>query len=285
LLEVPGPWGRSGLTGSRLPAGVAGSLAAAAEAAGVRVQLIRRPGRHSGPPRRGRSTGAVRHAWALACPDDGIVRWGSWIDERELLDLDLLQSLPVRADSRSSRSLALVCTHAKHDVCCAVRGRPVAAAVEAATGRQTWETSHLGGDRFAANLLLLPEGEVFGGLDETSAVDVIRRLDAGRVTLPFYRGRVGRPQVEQAAVQLAAGALQDDTLGGVRVLLVEELDRDVGGNDRWQVRVEHSPRGCQYRLELVGWWSAPELLSCAAVAAKPARRFGLVGIQDARRRR
>ncbi|HEU5385864.1 MAG TPA: sucrase ferredoxin [Streptosporangiaceae bacterium] len=50
--------------------------------------------------------------------------------------------------------MALVCTNGKRDRCCAVRGRPVAAAIADATGWDTWESSHLGGHRFAATALL-----------------------------------------------------------------------------------------------------------------------------------
>ena len=284
LIEVPGPWGRAGLAGSRLDPQVTRPLAEAADEAGVRVQLIRRPGRHAGPRRPGAIAGAGRHAWALACPDDAVVRWGHWTDERDLLGIDLTERLDRAVHSASGpQRLALVCTHAKHDVCCAVRGRPVAAAVAAGTDRQTWETSHLGGDRFAANLLLLPEGEVFGSLDEGSAPDAAARLDGGRLTLPHYRGRVGRPPVQQAAVHLAAAALDDDRLGAVRIRSVRALAEGGPDGDRWEVLVDHEPepvggRRRAYRLVLAGWWSEPDLLSCTAVAAKPARRYDLLAM-------
>src|SRR6266700_2427315 len=48
LLEVPGPWGSSALDESRMGAGIAGQVTAAASAAGTHVLLIRRPGRR--PP-------------------------------------------------------------------------------------------------------------------------------------------------------------------------------------------------------------------------------------------
>ena len=46
--------------------------------------------------------------------------------------------------------MLLVCTHGVHDTCCAVRGRPVAAALARRWPEATWECSHVGGDRFAA---------------------------------------------------------------------------------------------------------------------------------------
>lgn len=265
LVEVPGPWGSAGLTASRLPVEVTRPLAAAADTAGVRVQLVRRPGRHA--VSRDPSPPAEGHRWALADAGLGVVRWGRWHAPADLLTIDVAEALdPLVHAATGPQRLALVCTHAKRDVCCAVRGRPVAAAVQAAVDREVWETSHLGGDRFAANLLLLPEGEVFGGLDVDSAVEVARRLDAGRLTLDAYRGRVGRPPAVQAALHLAAARLDDDRLGAVR--LVGPPGRE---GDEWTATVEHAGR--RYVVRLEEWWADPERLTCSAVAAKPARRF------------
>src|SRR3712207_7703861 len=48
------------------------------------------------------------------------------------------------------------------------------------SGWDVWECSHLGGDRFAANVLLVPTGDLFGSLDAASAVDVVRAHDEDR---------------------------------------------------------------------------------------------------------
>ena len=47
LLEQPGPWGVKALTSSHLDPALGRALEAAAEGTGVRVALIRRPGRHA----------------------------------------------------------------------------------------------------------------------------------------------------------------------------------------------------------------------------------------------
>jgi hypothetical protein len=275
LVEVPGPWGRAGLAGSRLPGVVTRPLAAAADAAGVRVQLLRAPGRHAVPRVPGAEDVVAGHAWALADPRVGVVRWGRWSAASDLLAIDLHATLDAADAGTGPQRLALVCTHARHDVCCAVRGRPVAAELAAATDRAVWETSHLGGDRFAANVLLLPEGEVFGGLDVDSAAGVVRRLDAGHVTFEHYRGRVGRSPAVQAAVHVAAVALGDDRLGAVR---------PAGGampeGDRRVVEVEHHGDHGVDRLvvTLVESWAPAEVLSCSAVEAKPSRRFAVESV-------
>ena len=45
--------------------------------------------------------------------------------------------------------LLLVCTHGRRDACCAQFGRPTAMALARRYGTAVWETTHVGGDRFA----------------------------------------------------------------------------------------------------------------------------------------
>ena len=72
----------------------------------------------------------------------------------------------------------LVCTNGRRDVCCAVRGRPVALDAAALAPGRVWEASHTGGHRFAPTGVLLPHGAT------------LARLDAGLAGAPC-RGRRG----------------------------------------------------------------------------------------------
>jgi hypothetical protein len=93
----------------------------------------------------------------------------------------------------------LVCTHGAHDVCCAVRGRPLARALPTVgPPADVWETSHLGGDRFAANVVVLPWGFLYGQVPEDGG-GLVAEHAAGRVALPFLRGRTGLAPAAQAA--------------------------------------------------------------------------------------
>jgi hypothetical protein len=82
-------------------------------------------------------------------PGQESVRWGELPTDEHLLEV-LSGSDPGEV---SEEPIYLVCTHGRHDACCAVRGRPVAAALAAAYPERTWECSHIGGDRFAANVV------------------------------------------------------------------------------------------------------------------------------------
>jgi len=46
-----------------------------------------------------------------------------------------------------------------------------------------WETTHVGGDRFAANLVILPSGGYYGRLDPEDAVRVAESALRGRIDL------------------------------------------------------------------------------------------------------
>jgi hypothetical protein len=270
LVEVPGPWGRSAPSDSRLDHYSSGRLADRAGRAGVRILLVRRPGRHAQPP------ADTPRAWAVVDTRAGRaqVRWGLWRHEHELLEVDLAATERPTADHRQGpQHLALVCTQGRHDLCCAVRGRPVALELtRSARLWDVWECSHVGGDRFAANLLLLPSGEMFGGLDPTSAVDTLTAFDAGRIVLPHHRGRVGCTPVAQAAIHhvaVATGLVERDAL---TVVAAE------GDDLHWTAEV--AGRGGRWRVDLVMRWGDAVRLTCAAGGPDRARRFDLARLTE-----
>jgi hypothetical protein len=278
LLEVPGPWGDSAFDDKHMDAGVARQLARATSAADTHVLLIRRPGRHPVPASDSRTRAM---AWAFAdtsTTSTGAARvlWGSWRDPADLLDLDLTAAIPGAANAAGPQRLALVCTNGKRDQCCALRGRPVAAAIAAATDWDTWECSHLGGHRFAATMMLLPTGDMFGWLDAKSAPEVMGRFDAGQIMLAHHRGRAGQPPAVQAALHVAAVRLGDFQRDALRSAGVRRVPAGPEGADLWEVevihRTEHSP-GTAYRVIVAESKLAPTLLSCLDDIPKAETRY------------
>jgi Sucrase/ferredoxin-like len=189
LVEQPGPWGHKGLCESHFDSTTATALEKRAGASGFRVIAIRRPGR---TPR------GVLRRWALADTRDGTTAllWGTYAADTELLDLPLDPSLGTIDDA----PLYLVCAHSKHDTCCALRGRPVAAALEAQRPGRVWECSHIGGERFAANVLVLPSGLMYGRVLPFAAPEFVSATEAGEVVGALLRGRIGLPPAAQAAL-------------------------------------------------------------------------------------
>lgn len=242
LIEHPGPWPAYGH-----PPDLPAPLAAAADrllALGVRPQLIRRTDRAG---RRPHGAPAV----FLSGGDAHGRRWLERLEPAALTGRHLAARLGPGALSAPRGPglglrwgpLLLVCTHGRREVCCARFGRPVALALAARYGPAVWETTHVGGDRFAANLVLLPQGAYFGRLDPASAVRVAGLALAGTLDLTAYRGTAGRTASRQSAEWHLRRALGEVRLGALRALPPLPGDgphrhRFARGAERYAVLVE-----------------------------------------------
>lgn len=257
LLEETGAWGPALLRCYRLPEKLRKQVAVWQAELGVRPLLIRRHGR-SAPTQRRVFVVNTAHGWAETALVDDLAEVARWdlgqIGTPEGVGLELWDD-----------PLLLVCTHGRHDACCAEFGRPVAGALAAEFGDRVWESSHLGGDRFAANLLMLPDGHTYGRLAPESAVEVVNRHLAGEITLEHHRGRNGIPPAAQAAeraVRAELGEFGVDRLSS-RVLRQDETSASV------QVRVGRDA----YLVEVTISESPSALLTCSAERPKRAKRF------------
>jgi hypothetical protein len=181
----------------------------------------------------------------LAFPARGLLLGTTFATAEDLtrIDLDSVARGEAPDWTRLDGPLFGVCTHGRHDACCAERGRPVAAALTASHPAETWEVSHMGGDRFAANMVILPQGLYYGRMEPGSASQVAALHEDGRVDLSRLRGRASYPmQVQYAEIALRRH-LEDDRLDAIRLVRrqgsISVFARD---GDEWAVavrRVEH----------------------------------------------
>lgn len=249
LIEQPGPWGREALFESRLDPAVGRALHERAHSTSVRVLLIRRPGRTA----HGRRHGFLAHTG----------RQSRWLEElslddpAELLDLDwtrLGRGEPPGYGNRVTGAVYLACTNGRHDQCCATWGRPPAQALAGVAGDRAWECSHIGGDRFAGNLVCLPDGVYYGRLGPAEVPRVVALHERGRLDLEHYRGRCCYPPVVQAAEHFLR---RDEALTGLDDLVAEWREGGSGGDvavrfagagGRWLVRLRASAAGTERLL-------------------------------------
>ncbi|MGJ7440804.1 sucrase ferredoxin [Aquipuribacter sp. MA13-6] len=278
LLEQPGPWGRDALLSSRLDAGVAAAMSRRATAAGARVLLVRRHGRAGHTPQ-------GRRHWALvdSRPGTEAVRWGRFEQDEELLHVALdgpVVALPHEGPGDPTRPVYLACAHGRHDTCCAVRGREVASALDELAPGRVWECSHVGGCRFAANVVVLPHGLYYGGVTPASAAGLVEATENGQVVPDLLRGRSSLPAAVQAAQHharevLAGGETRIDDLRPLRSRAAEDgsvvVDLERAGTDRVvQVTVAQTPSG------------PPTPLTCAAPRPSSPLAWDLITLAEHR---
>ena len=264
LIEHPGPWAFDALAESGIDSAVLERLLRATSAANGRTLLIRR---------HGRVETAHEQAWAVADVAEGRIRWGTWRDDTDLLAARDALSEP--STDWSDDPVMLVCTHGRHDTCCAVRGRPVAEALSERHGDRVWECSHVGGDRFAASVVVLPDGTYYGGLDGPDAADVLDRHLAGTVTPDHLRGSSMLPPVAQAAAVAVHERFGPGGARDVRSASIETI-----GPGEW--RVELTCAG-QLPTRVVAAVEArrspPAVLTCRAPQETAARTFAVTDLQ------
>lgn len=258
LYRRDGAWGEQALTESGLP--------------GTIGQVLRSTDRR---PR----TKAILYRGTVAS-DDGphaVVRARSTVGDERLEELPLgdppaaeavaalVAHEPAPWQSGDDLTLA-VCTNGRHDQCCANFGRPLVRAFRA-LDEPVWECSHIGGDRFAGNVLVLPHGLYFGRVDPEALEAFLADLRTGLLPMDHYRGRSALPMPAQAAeiaVRRALGDRRVDALTGWRL--------QADGDRRWQATIDLA--GATHRVDVIQSSDAvPRLLTCDAANPEPPRHF------------
>ncbi|MCB0088889.1 MAG: sucrase ferredoxin [Caldilineaceae bacterium] len=264
-LEYPFPWGNKALPESALSDPVKQQLRAwEGEIPGARIQLIKQ---RSLP---------LRHATVDTIPGQSIAFFVSIAQEmhsvtyrfdlasyQDLLDLNLPALAAQWHNSAHSASnpdaidipsgaqlhaepLFLVCTNGKRDRCCAKWGLPVYQSMADYAGQCVWQTTHTGGHRFAATLVCLPEGVMYGWVTPDDAQPLIDAHRAQQIyRLDRYRGRSCHRQPAQAAdyylrTQTNALGLHDHSLADVNPV----------ADNRWQIAFRNADTGALHGVGL-----------------------------------
>src|ERR1700712_4595671 len=225
LVEQTGPWGPESVPAGRMDPEALAAVSRLARTFRARLLLIRRPA--AGP-----STPGVTVFLADSRPGR------EWMVSRRLDDASALSGLAPPAQDPEwtveTEPLYLVCTHGRHDPCCALFGRPVAAAMSEREPDRTRDSSHVGGDRFGANVVVLPHGLYLGRVLPGRVDEVVEAVREDRIPLDLLRGRSGFTMTVQAARHFVRSeAPSDAPLDGTGSLL--PLAEEAVSDTDWRV--------------------------------------------------
>jgi (2Fe-2S) ferredoxin len=265
LLEHPGPWKIDAIAGSGIDSDVLLALAQKAGSA-TRILLVRRPGRiDRRAPRR----------WILAGLDSATLT-GPWRHDHDLLDAAEAMIATSPPSMEPPQPLILVCTHGVHDVCCALRGRPVASALASRWPELVWECTHIGGDRFAPNVVLLPDGFYYGNLDPDDAVATVEAHLTGTVLTDRLRGMARFLPPVQAAVIAAYQRYGPLGPPDVTVRATEHFGPHHGHGSETIVDLVIEPQQRLVRVQVLSVRRPDAQLTCRATQETPATEYRII---------
>ncbi|MEB8343156.1 sucrase ferredoxin [Streptomyces endophyticus] len=292
LIEQPGPWGAKALVSSHLDPEVGRAVEAAADGTGVRVALIRRPGRHADHHASQRHRVYVAHT----VPGNTWLRSTTVAAPEELLRLDFAALGSGRHGGFGApyegEPLAFVCTNGKRDRCCALLGRPLASALsssggEGSGGEGVWEITHLGGHRFSPTLLVLPYGYAYGRSSAADVKEVLHAVRSDRIVLHGCRGSSAWDRPGQAAELAVRRTTAEYRAGVLSVVHTTSVDRPTDPpvdahayNAYWDVTIAHMD-GRRWTVVVArGASLPPRPESCGAALGSPAR-MDVVAVREA----
>lgn len=269
MLEYRGAYGRKAFEESDLPAPVKAHLAAARAAIpDARILLIKSQTAES----------AQRYNFFIALSEEHAPA----LYHFELPDYTVLTSIDLAAVARrdpqydhalQTEPLFLVCTNGRRDACCAKFGLPVFIEALRHAGPRVWQSSHVGGHRFAANLVCFPHGLYYGRVAVAEVRAILDAYRQGRLYLPLLRGRAVYPEAAQAGETLLREQTGVLDVEAYRLSAVTQTGPEV-----WQVEFAEPAAGRTYQLFIQEQRDPLELFqSCSQDKSEPVRRYRVAG--------
>ncbi len=259
LLEYDGIWGEQAFKESKLPKLVKSHLNDLLDQIPfcklllIRQHLARRVSRHGDRLSINHRQLGIRFYLARTTEHEPLLydfRLGQYED---LLDLDIQAALSgsgIYTNHISDQVLTLICTNGRRDWCCARYGpgiyhEMIQAADESPGPLSIWQSSHLGGHRFAPNIVCFPQGIFYGRIEKDELVIFLNQIRQGQMYAPKARGRVSYP----APVQAAEIYLRQ-RLGSNEQLDFQLLDAHERQSGEWLVRFKTLDNGQINSLEI-----------------------------------
>jgi hypothetical protein len=239
LLEHHRAFGYEAVAESDIPAEVQTHLnEQAAAISGAKIKLIKQSRLKSD---------TLRFYAALSNRDAPVLLKFELDSYEQLRELDLtdIATQPENYETHhAAEKLYLVCTNGRRDPCCSQYGFPVYETIRDTFNGQVWESSHLGGHRYAPNIVFLPHGVVYGRANPETAPLLAEKYSWGELDIEHLRGRSTFAAHEQAA----EGLLRAET----DLVMLDDFSLDASqqtAENRWQVDFRNK-QGQTHRVNL-----------------------------------
>ena len=177
LLEYIEMWAPDPIKSNQLPTGVQMWMTRM-------VALLRERGRF---PRVQmiRGNRAANSGYSMYIAQSGQLRHHTLDSYEAILDLNICEDFGELVESNTY----FVCTHGTRDLCCAKYGHRTWTVLNELSNGRAWQCSHLGGHRFAPNVLVLPQARLYGRVHAESVASFFRIVEAHEIATKHLRGR------------------------------------------------------------------------------------------------
>jgi hypothetical protein len=266
LLEYPFAWGPHALEDSNLPLPVKNHLKRALQSmTHAKLLFIKQE----------RARLKERSLFVVRCRESNpFIQKFTVDDYNQLTEIDFAAIASVKEASEeniSSDLLFLVCTHGRRDKCCAKFGYPLYKSLRESMGQSVWQSSHVGGDRFAANLLCFPHGLFYAHVTEELGRVIVREYEDERIALENYRGRACFSNAVQAAEFFAR-----KESGIKEITALHRLYSARIAEESWLVRFLEAITGNVHNVQVTRVMSEfQNLITCHASEARSVPQFRL----------
>jgi (2Fe-2S) ferredoxin len=152
----------------------------------------------------------------------------------------------------------------------------VASALASRWPELVWECTHIGGDRFAPNVVLLPDGFYYGNLDPDYAVATVEAHLAGTVLTDRLRGMARFLPPVQAAVIAAYQRYGPLGPPDVTVRATEHFGPHHGHGSETIVDLVIEPQQRLVRVQVLSVRRPDAQLTCRATRETPATEYQII---------
>jgi len=90
-----------------------------------------------------------------------------------------------------------VCTHMNRDKKCGIQGPQLVTELKKLGATHVYQVSHIGGHRFAGNVIVYPPGDWYGYLTPQILFEFYRDVQQDKIPKQYWRGRLGLTEAEQ----------------------------------------------------------------------------------------